>query len=260
MKHDKDSKICPISNKSCHEAKNCYITNLNGDFDFFKLCSKCSINIRQEEILKKEQEQKIKKIRELLLRAKSNIKDDLPKKNKKEYTSSNLKVCPECNVSLDSIIKKQKVGCNSCFTYFKEEIEIIMELAYGSKEHLRAKGKNSNDPKDFFEFEEIKTILKDNYPRLNSLMNDAAHFENYELAAQIRDYILELKKCLEKSIILKNEINDISKKLSLKEASIDFDRLTKNIENLENKYLELKAIHKLSKDLIRDCAFLNYKK
>jgi|YelNatPaOPRAMG01_1025707.scaffolds.fasta_scaffold00401_20 protein arginine kinase activator len=91
------------------------------------------------------------------------------------------KTCPYCGKDLDEIKEEKKVGCVNCFKFFKEEIEELIKKRYGNKTY---KGRA---PK--FYGDKMEEILKNKI-----LLSKAIEEENYERAAEIRDYLRKLMK------------------------------------------------------------------
>lgn len=258
MKFDKF--ICPISGKSCSEKKEIFIMCIGGEFDSYPLCDNCSLKIRQDYMEK----ENISKIRNFMKALSSILENstsvDLSKKAIENCQKNGEKSCPECESSFEEIIKNSKMGCPHCLHFFKEELEVALALIDADKNHL------GNLPTQCFEnfnvnyFEEIKRIFNDNFFHLNEDMNDAAVIEDYELAATIRDCLKTLRDCLEKAAFLKEDMKKAEEDLNKEEVYLNSDLLKGKIVELENKFLQMKDIWRLSQRTIASVYGDGYKK
>ncbi|MEN2984739.1 MAG: UvrB/UvrC motif-containing protein [Dictyoglomaceae bacterium] len=89
--------------------------------------------------------------------------------------------CLYCGRSWKEIEESKEVGCVSCYNIFRERLNGILEKIFGKKKY---KGKA---PK--FSGEKRMEILKNKI-----LLSKAIEEENYEKAAEIRDYLKKLRK------------------------------------------------------------------
>lgn len=93
---------------------------------------------------------------------------------------SSLK-CDSCGLTYDSFKKTSKLGCSSCYTAFKKELEYIIKNIQGSNVHEGKFPKRSGQ--EFIQKREIE--------RLRLKLKNAIEGEEYEAAAKIRDEIRE---------------------------------------------------------------------
>ena len=83
-------------------------------------------------------------------------------------------------------------------------------------------------------------------------MDEAVSIENYELAAKIRDSIRMLRGCLEKAAFLKEDMQKIEQELNKEDISRDLKLVKQHINSLENNFLELKDIFRISQEIIKE--------
>ena len=247
MKSDKF--ICPISGKICFQKKEIFVTCIDGKFGNFPLCSDCSSKIRQDSVAQEDMS-KIKNFINALSKILGNSKsvesiDGDSKKNK-------AKICPECECSFAEIAKESKMGCSNCLSFFKEEIEIALDIIESNKEHLGKLPTQCFESNNVNYFNEIKRAFNDSHFYLNDLMDEAVSIENYELAAKIRDSIRMLRGCLEKAAFLKEDMHKIEQELNKEDISRDLKLVKQHINSLENNFLELKDIFRISQEIIKE--------
>ncbi|MCX7845772.1 MAG: UvrB/UvrC motif-containing protein [Dictyoglomaceae bacterium] len=89
--------------------------------------------------------------------------------------------CSYCGRSWREIEKSKEIGCGNCYKIFKEKLDDLLEKMYRKKKY---KGKI---PK--LSGEKRTEILKNKI-----LLSKAIEEENYEKAAEIRDYLKKLRK------------------------------------------------------------------
>ncbi len=246
MKFDKF--ICPISGKICSENKEIFVTCIGGKFGSFPLCSDCSSKIRQD-IAAQEDMSKIKNFINALSKILGNSKpvESIYKDSKK----TKAKICPECKCSFAEIAKESKMGCPNCLSFFKDEIEIALDIIESNKEHLGKLPTQCFESNNVDYFNEVKRTFNDSHFYLNDLMDKAVSVENYELAAKIRDSIRMLRGCLEKAALLKGDMQKIEQELN-KEDYRNLKLVKQHINGLENKFLELKDIFRVSQEILKE--------
>jgi len=111
------------------------------------------------------------------------------KKNKKLFDSTAWdkdKRCRYCNISLQTIKKNGEVGCEKCYSEFKDDLYPLIKSIHGSLEH---KGKV---PVNCDARLKIEKDIRD----LKYKLNEEVIVENFEKAAQLRDEIKKLEKKL----------------------------------------------------------------
>lgn len=247
MKFDKF--ICPISGKHCSEEKKIFVTCIGGKFDNFPLCSNCSSKIRQDNM------EKLSIIKNFLnaLAKLANItihKEQDEGEGEIDIEEKACKLCPECGISFDEILEKTELGCSECVRFFQDEIEIAVDLIQSKKVNIGDLPTQSFEKNNTDYFNEIKRTFNDNFFHLNEDMSDAVAIEDYELAAVIRDSLKTLRDCLEKAAFLKEDMHKIEEDLIKEEVYIDSDLLKSKIVELENKFLQMKDIWRLSQNTI----------
>ncbi len=89
--------------------------------------------------------------------------------------------CPYCGKSWKEIEESKKIGCINCYKTFKERLNGILEKIHGKKKYRGKAPKSSG--------EKLEEIMKNRI-----LLSKAIEEENYEKAAEIRDYLKKLKK------------------------------------------------------------------
>ena len=88
--------------------------------------------------------------------------------------------CESCGFSLQSLYAHQQVGCSHCYIQFENEIAVLVEHLHGMANHHIGK-----IPKNMIAKELNQLMLT----RLRRRLDDAVAYEDYELAAQLRDEI-----------------------------------------------------------------------
>lgn len=109
-------------------------------------------------------------------------------------------VCPTCGLSYEEFVKDSCFGCADCYGVFDVLINENIKQLQGSDCH---KGKRpvyqrSNGPED--RMEETAGVHSSTEEELRSLeirLRDAIRLEEYEIAAQCRDRIRELKQTVD---------------------------------------------------------------
>lgn len=89
--------------------------------------------------------------------------------------------CLYCGRSWKEIEESKEIGCVNCYKIFKDRLESILEKMYGKKKYKGRTPKSSG--------EKMAEILKNKI-----LLSKAIEEENYEKAAEIRDYLKKLRK------------------------------------------------------------------
>ena len=126
-------------------------------------------------------------------------------------------VCPTCGTSFDDFVENSRFGCADCYGVFDLFINDKMKQLQGSESHKgkhpkfrstfekehpdvsRAKGEDGQDAPDIPETKQPgagtrPAAVNKQIRELESRLKDAIEQEEYELAAQCRDQIRELKK------------------------------------------------------------------
>lgn len=112
--------------------------------------------------------------------------DGIFKMSTQDSDDDNLikKSCPNCNTTLNEVVKENKVGCETCYEVFKVEINNLLKNMESSSIHKGKIPKNGD-----ISFLNRKTKLD-----LLNKLNVAIELEEYEEAAKLRDEINSLKE------------------------------------------------------------------
>ena len=95
------------------------------------------------------------------------------------------KTCSRCGLSLQQIVHNGKFGCSECFKIFNQEIiHIAQRVQHGADEHIGYVSDNASE----------KIQLKQRISDLQQKMEDAAKEQAFELAADYRDQLKEMKE------------------------------------------------------------------
>lgn len=100
--------------------------------------------------------------------------------------------CPQCRMSYDEFVKSGRLGCDSCYEYFRMQLKPLLGRLHGNSQHI---GK-------------VPPAIKERFARLTRLkeikneLQKAVLMEEYEKAAELRDIIIEEENKL------KNEKNE----------------------------------------------------
>jgi len=93
--------------------------------------------------------------------------------------SSDAKSCPVCHMRSSDFNKTSRLGCERCYDTFAEELTPIIESMHRGAEHV---GKVP-------EVEKVRADVES----LNRKLAHAVEQQEFELAAELRDRILEAK-------------------------------------------------------------------
>ncbi|MEO0098218.1 MAG: UvrB/UvrC motif-containing protein [candidate division WOR-3 bacterium] len=85
-------------------------------------------------------------------------------------------VCPKCQMTFANFKSLGKLGCEECYTAFKEKLLPIIQELHHSTRHIGKKPKERKEIKNRFLIEKLRQELK-----------EAIAQEDYERAANIRD-------------------------------------------------------------------------
>lgn len=96
------------------------------------------------------------------------------------------KQCPGCGSTLQQIFRIGRLGCSTCYDYFKDELSETIKRSQGGK--LVHTGKR---PKQYLSSDKLGLLEKIKECRVN--MQEAIQQEKYEEAAQFRDRIKKLE-------------------------------------------------------------------
>ena len=93
--------------------------------------------------------------------------------------------CTKCGMNYDDFKKFGRLGCNECYTSFKDHLGILLKKIHGSNRHY------GKAPINLSKFEKDKSdILRD----LRNQLDQAIQNEDFEVAAELRDRIRDLEK------------------------------------------------------------------
>ena len=161
---------CPISNKPCPHAKNINFSQLvNGEIENLNICQLC--------MTQKDHPLMPPKLAKLL----DMIENVFEKK---------LKICSNCGIKFEEIVKSKKYGCDNCYkTFRKESLEIFEKCQFENK-HI---GKIPAA----WEKEFLKQNASIQIALLNEEMRIAIMNERYEDAAAIQNKIKEINAAKE---------------------------------------------------------------
>lgn len=102
------------------------------------------------------------------------------------------KKCSSCDSSIYDINETGKLGCSNCYTFFKDELIEIIYKIHGQTNHIgKAPTNYQLSLKD--NTNENTLDIQENIDRLQSELKQAIEAEEYELAAELRDKINELR-------------------------------------------------------------------
>jgi protein-arginine kinase activator protein McsA len=192
---------CPLSGLPCNHQKCIHVTEVDKKYTAtktFDMCAMCGPsfietnepNLKQEvDIVPAMPETHIdsaisdaKPINKLLDTLPPLVSDVLKMiiNNKVSQPKIEAKSCSCCEHTLYDITKTGRLGCGTCYEYFRQEIKPIIEAYHKSSKH---KGKC---PKI------VPFVEKPTLESLQKELKIAIETENYEEAAKIRDSINKL--------------------------------------------------------------------
>jgi protein arginine kinase activator len=107
----------------------------------------------------------------------------IPMPSQKSPGSSNGKKCPVCDFSIDDLNRVRRFGCSECYKVFQAEIELILRGMHQGVDHL------GKVPQNFV----AKYAFDEKLENLRDQLEEAISAEKYEVAASVRDEILQLE-------------------------------------------------------------------
>lgn len=174
---------CPISGKVCLKFKAFSITDIKeGKANSFAICEDCLHNIDEKNIIKPEEE-----------------------KTEEKKPESKI-ACKNCNLSLEDLLKKSKLGCKDCYDFFEKPLIIAFEKLQRvpSKENKELRHTGSVPylwKKQQAEQTEPKKFLLE----IKQKLALAIKYENYKLAAELKNIIKGFESLLNKIDEFKND-------------------------------------------------------
>lgn len=93
------------------------------------------------------------------------------------------KTCPECGYTLSQFKRNSLLGCDKCYTHFREELKPMIKRIHGT---VFNKPDTDNASKT------------DDLSKLKAQLQEAIAKEDYERAAQLRDLIKDMEKKVKK--------------------------------------------------------------
>jgi protein arginine kinase activator len=103
-------------------------------------------------------------------------------------------VCSNCGLNYEDFRKFGRLGCNQCYSSFKEHLSGLLRKIHGSNRHL---GKVPNASKSQMPLGVTTSsvlLVTDNLEELKRQLNTAIAAEDFEKAATLRDKIKGLEK------------------------------------------------------------------
>ena len=94
-----------------------------------------------------------------------------------------LKKCPRCAASLGEILETGRVGCDSCYEVFSDELTPVIRLAHGQTAHT---GRMSRSYR-------VRKEKQSRIAELRKSLKEAVSSEDFETAATLRDRIREIE-------------------------------------------------------------------
>jgi protein arginine kinase activator len=91
--------------------------------------------------------------------------------------------CPECGFTLDDLRRIRRFGCSTCYTTFKEEVNLMLRGMHKGPKHC------GKVPAGLMELHERTQRLEE----LRGRLDQAITSENYEEAAGLRDEIRQIE-------------------------------------------------------------------
>jgi protein arginine kinase activator len=102
--------------------------------------------------------------------------------------------CPTCHTTYDDFVKKSRFGCPDCYEVFELLMGDHIKTIQGSNEHVGKTPKYMVSKSQQTEEEQQEQDLQEELDLLQSRLQESIQEEEYELAAQYRDQIRELKE------------------------------------------------------------------
>lgn len=94
--------------------------------------------------------------------------------------------CPGCGMRFMDIVQNGKLGCSECYVTFDQQLEPTLRRIHGNSQHVGKIPVHGGK----------KVLVKKEIERLKQQLQQAVNREEYEKAAEIRDYIKKLEKKL----------------------------------------------------------------
>ena len=92
--------------------------------------------------------------------------------------------CPQCGMTIMDIKRLGKLGCSECYRVYAQEMDASLRRIHGNSRHsgkIPVRGGH-------------KVVIKKQIESLKNQIQEAVREEKYELAAQIRDQVIDLEK------------------------------------------------------------------
>jgi len=90
--------------------------------------------------------------------------------------------CERCGLLWSDFKKTGRLGCSHCYDTYMEQLKVLLRRLHGSNKHI---GK---------QIKKEKSEIPDSLDTLQKRLKKAIEKEEYEVAAEIRDRIRELKR------------------------------------------------------------------
>lgn len=148
-------------------ASNFFTKNINGQITEYHLCNACAqkftnVNFFLDELLG----------------------SFMSSSNNSPNLKTGQQKCTKCGVTFDDIIKTGKVGCDNCYTQFREMLIPSIKKLHTNTKHIGSSPSSAT----------TSSTASSKISMLKSKLEIAIKNQDFEHAAQLRDQINELKK------------------------------------------------------------------
>lgn len=177
---------CPITGVPCSNPKIVHITDVGPGYtaeNTYDLCQVCAMSKVQQKP-KPEEKPIIKNLFDLLklLITSKAQQVQQPVQPVEPPPPPPVPSCPGCGMTAQELVHAKKLGCPTCYDFYKRELLPVLIHAHKSTEHVGKKPKcNHSLPVE----EQIKT--------LELQMKQAVEQEQYEKAQELKNRLAELK-------------------------------------------------------------------
>lgn len=189
---------CPISGKTCLKFKAFHVTNIvDQKASVINICEDCLAQVDEKNIISNEPEQK-----------------KLEEKKPEEKI-----ICEFCNLSLEELISKSRLGCEKCYHIFEKPLMVALERIQRTpdikEKELRHVG---SVPSQWKKKQAEETDPKKFLLELKQKLSICIREENYRLAAELKNIIKgfealykkidEFKEDPEQLQLIRNQISE----------------------------------------------------
>lgn len=175
--------VCPLTGKECDKDK-CYLVNyvlINSGKTSYEVCEDClkSYTVVNPTSIPKTPAELLVGIMDVFAYFFSVAETTLSPALLENQSEKMHKTCNGCGISLEELMKNQRLGCAECYNVFEPELEKLILSCQGSLEHLGKFPKKS---------------LQKKINMLDTQLQILVSNEEYEKAGEIQNKITQVRE------------------------------------------------------------------